>query len=54
MLICAQPGRVSGLEQKNDPKSSANSSKKGLKDNKDRLLGIVHKFCIPFGTIIKI
>ena len=32
MLICAQSGRVSGLEQKTDPASSARSKKKGLKD----------------------
>ena len=54
MLICAQHGRVSGLEQKTDPASSERSNKKGLKDNKNRLLGIVNKFCIPFGTKIKI
>ena len=54
MLICAQPGRVSGLEKKTDPASSARSDKKGLKDNKNRLLGIVNKFCIPFGTKSKI
>ena len=49
MLICAQSGRVSGLEKKTDPASSARSDKKGLKDNSNRLLGIVNKFCIPFG-----
>ena len=38
MLICAQSGRVSGLEQKTDPASSARSNKKGLKDNNNRLL----------------
>ena len=54
MLICAQPGRVSGFERKTDPASSAKSSRKGLKDNSNRLLGIVNKFCIPFGTEIKI
>ena len=50
MLICAQSGRVSGLEKKSDPTSSARSDKKGLKDNSNRLLGIVNNFCIPFGT----
>ena len=50
MLICAQSGRVSGLEKKTDPASSARSDKKGLKDNKNRLLRIVNKFCIPIGT----
>ena len=33
MLICAQSGRVSGLEKKTDPASRARSDKKGLKDN---------------------
>ena len=33
MLYCAQSGRVSGLEKKTDPASSARSDKKGLKDN---------------------
>ena len=50
MLICAQSGRVSGLEKKTDPASNASSDKKGPKDNKNRLLGVVNKFCIPFGT----
>ena len=50
MLICAQSGRVSGLEKKTDPASSARSDKKGLKDNNNRLLGIDIKSCIPFGT----
>ena len=50
MLICAQSGKVSGLEKKTDPASSARSDKKGLMDNNNRLLGIVNKFCIPFGT----
>ena len=50
MLICARSGRVSGLEQKTDPASSARSNKKGLKDNNKRVLGIVNKFCIPFST----
>ena len=54
MLICAQSGRVSGLGKKNDPAISARSDKKGLKDNNNRLLGIVNKFCIPFGTKSKI
>ena len=50
MLICAQSGRVSGLERMTDPTSSARNSRNGLKDNNDRLLGIVNKFCIPFDT----
>ena len=50
MLICAQSGRVSGLEKESDPASSARSDKKGLKDNSNRFLGIVNKFCITFGT----
>ena len=54
MLICAQSGRVSGLEQKTDRASSARSNKKGLKDNNNRLLGIVNQFCIAFGTENKI
>ena len=43
-----------GLEKKTDPVSSARSSRKGLKDNNNRLLGIINKFCIPFGEKIKI
>ena len=54
MLICAQSGRVSGLEKKTDPASSARSDKKGLKDNNNRLLGIFNKFCVCFGTKSKI
>ena len=54
MLICAQSGGVSVLEKKTDPASSARSDKKGLRDNKNRLLGIINKFCIPFGTKNKI
>ena len=54
MQICAQSGRVLGLERETDPASSARSSRMGLKDNNNRLLGIVNKFCIPFGTEIKI
>ena len=50
MLICAQSGRVSGLEKKTDPATSARRDKKGLRDHNNRLLGIVNKFCIPFGT----
>ena len=50
MVVCAQSGRVSGLEKKTDPASSARSDKKVLKDNNKRLLGIVNKFCIHFGT----
>ena len=49
MLICAQSGMVSGLGKKTDPTSSTRSYKKGLKRNNNRLLGIVNKFCIPFG-----
>ena len=54
MLICTQSGRVSGLEKKTDPASSERSDKKGLKDNNNRLLGFINKFCIPFGTKSKI
>ena len=50
MLICAQSVRVTGLERKTDPTSSARSSRKGLKDNSNRLLGIVNKFRITFST----
>ena len=39
---------------KTDPASSTRSNKKGLNDNNNRLLGIVNKFCIPFGTKSKI
>ena len=53
-LICAQSGRVSGLVKKTDPASSTRSDKRGLNDNSGRLLGIVNKFCIPFGTKDKI
>ena len=41
MLICAQSGKVSGLEKKTDQASSSRSDKKGLKDNNNRLLGIL-------------
>ena len=54
MLICAQSGKVSGLKQKTNSVSSTRSNKKGLKDNNKRVLGVVNKFCIPFGTKIKI
>ena len=54
MIICAQSGRVSGLEKKTDPASSSRSDKKGLKDNNNRLLVNVNMFCIPFGTKSKI
>ena len=61
MLICAQSGRVCwfalspvGSWEKTDPASSTRSNMKGLKDNKNRLLGIVNKFCIPFGTKSKV
>ena len=54
MLIWAQSGAVLGSERKTDPASSARSSRKGLKDNNNRLMGIVNKFCIPFGTEISI
>ena len=53
MLICAHFGRVLGRERKTDPASSARSNRKGLRDNKNQLLGIVNKFCIHFGTEIK-
>ena len=39
---------------KTDPASSTRSNKKGLNDNNNRLLGIVNKFCFPFGTKSKI
>ena len=54
MLVCAQSGWVSGLEKNTEPASSSRSDKKGLKDNNNRLLGIVTKFCISFGTKRKI
>ena len=44
ILICAQSGGVSGLEKTTDPASSSRSDKKGLKDNNNRLLGIVKSF----------
>ena len=53
MLICAQSRKVLGRERKTYPTSLARSSRKGHKDN-NRLLGIVNKFFIPFGTQIKI
>ena len=43
VLACAQSGRVLGREREADPASSARSSKKGLKDKNNRLLGIVNK-----------
>ena len=39
---------------KTDPASSTRSNKKWLNDNNNRLLGIVNKFCSPFGTKGKI
>ena len=54
MLICAQSGRVSRLVKKIDPATRSRSDKRGLNDNNNRLLGIVNKFCIPFGTKNKI
>ena len=39
---------------KTDPSSSTRSNNKGLNDNINRLFGIVNKFCILFGTKIKI
>ena len=61
MLICAQSGRVwlfalnpEGSWERTDPASSTRSNKKGLNDNNNRLLGILNKFCIPFGTKNKI
>ena len=54
MLICAQSGRVSGLVKETDPASSTRSDKRGLNDNNSRILGIVNKFCIPFGIKNKI
>ena len=44
MLFRAQSGRVSGLVKKTDPASSSRSDKKGLKENNNRLLGIVKSF----------
>ena len=35
---------------KTDPASSTGNNRKRLNDNYNRLLGIVNKFCIPFGT----
>ena len=40
--------------KKNAPASSTRSDKRGLSDNNSRLLGIVNKFCIPFGIKNKI
>ena len=54
MFFCAQSEGVSGSEWKTDPASSSRSSRKGLKDNNNRQLAIVNKFCIPFGTEIKL
>ena len=54
MQICAQSGGVLGLERKTDPASNARSSRKGLKYNYNRLLGLVNKFCILCGTEIRI
>ena len=54
MQICAQSGRVSGLVMKTDPAGSSRSENKGLNNNSNRILGIVNKFCIPFGTKSKI
>ena len=48
MLICAQSGRVSGLEKEIDPSSSSRSDKKGRKDNINRVLGIVKSFVSLF------
>ena len=45
---------ISFVGKQTDPASSTRSNKKGLNDNNNRLLGIVSKFCIPFGTKIKI
>ena len=57
MINCAQSGRVScfalnseGSWEKTDPANSTRSNMKGLNDNKNRLLGIVNKFCISFAT----
>ena len=46
--------RVSGIERKTDPASSARSSRESLHVNNNRLLDIVNKFCISFGTEIEI
>ena len=50
LLICAQSGRVTGLERKTYPASSESSSRKVLKVKNNRLSGIGYKFCIPFDT----
>ena len=50
MLTCAQFGRVSRIERKTVPTSGARSSRKGLKENNNRVLGVINNFCIPFGT----
>ena len=39
---------------KTGPASSTRSNKKSLNDDNNRLLGIVNKFCSPFGTKFKI
>ena len=39
---------------KTDPAGSSRSENKGLNNNSNRILGIVNKFCIPFGTKSKI
>ena len=44
MLICTQPGRVSGLVKKTDPASSSRSDKKRHKGKNNRMLGIVRSF----------
>ena len=54
MLTCAQSGKVSVLEQKTHPASSARSNKKGLKETTIECLDIVNKLYIPFGTKIMI
>ena len=50
ILICAQSGRVTGLERKTYPASSESSSRKVLTVNNNRLSGIRYKFCIHFDT----
>ena len=54
MLNCTQSGRVSGLVKKTDPASSSRRDKRGLNDSNNRLLGILNKFCTPFGTKSKL
>ena len=49
-LRSIRKGQVKDLERKIGPASSARSSSKGLKDNNNRLVSIVNKFCISICT----